>query len=481
MATNRAKRTLGALGARHGSARISLASTSNDKSDKKPKNKKPMTEIQKMEFHLLFNSIPITMGCATKRVQPVEKTLQQIFHMVRYTNPSGNRGIVNPDAVQQVNIATLFMNPYANRDSLIFFVAADNQRYLMDGLQTMSTIVRVLNGNLPVPIDEQLFANAYRDISDGDILGFSKDFLYVVNVDDDAMLLYDLESDTDRGRWKPPTKEAKKKQYLANIALWRKLYMDAINDPNLAVRKHVQNKDSMYVCEDIETKIFEEITVPVLDLKEENGWTLESASLYVADIMGNREPLCPHEICMIIQTPGLQMVKQLSEDDVVKEAVKRVYDNVRSAYFALTLTVCLLYKRHPGAPGIEVSPHFLKAIALELVLTDEDVENIKEGFNLFGSLKRFPRGSKERIALAVAFLSLYPSVDKELIVETFTMKQSEMRADEDGKVFIDSMKNNLYNSLLAMERIIDVSTKNSTPVKFVPHKSDFQVIDLTTD
>jgi hypothetical protein len=56
-----------------------------------------------------------------------------------------------------------------------------------------------------------------------------------------------------------------------------------------------------------------------------------------------------------------------------------------------------------------------------------------------------------------------------------------MRADEDGKVFIDSMKKNLYNSLLAMERIIDVSTKNSTPVKFVPHKSDFQVIDLTTD
>ncbi len=84
--------------------------------------------------------------------------------MVRYTNPLGNRGIVNPDAIQQVNIATLFMNPYANRHSLIFYVASDNQRYLMDGLHTMSTIVRVLNGYLPVPIDEQIFANAYRDI-----------------------------------------------------------------------------------------------------------------------------------------------------------------------------------------------------------------------------------------------------------------------------------------------------------------------------
>jgi hypothetical protein len=81
----------------------------------------------------------------------------------------------------------------------------------MDGLQTMSTIVRVLNGNLPVPIDEQLFANAYRDISDGDILGFSKDFLYIVNVDDDAMMLYDLESEEDSGRWKPLPRRLQRK------------------------------------------------------------------------------------------------------------------------------------------------------------------------------------------------------------------------------------------------------------------------------
>jgi hypothetical protein len=484
MSTNRAKRTLGALGARNGSARISLASSSNGDNEKRVKNKKPMTEIQKMEFHLLFNSIPITMGSATKRVQPVEKTLQQIFHMVRYTNPSGNRGIVNPDAVQQVNIATLFMNPYANRDSLIFYVASDNQRYLMDGLQTMSTIVRVLNGNLPVPIDEQLFANAYRDISDGDILGFSKDFLYVVNIDDDAMMLYDLESDEDSGRWKPPTKEAPKKRYLSNIALWRKLYIDAIDDPNLAVKRHVQNADSKYVCEEIESKIFEEITVPVLDLKEENGWTLESASLYVADIMGNREPLCPHEICMILQTPGMKMVKQLSEDPIVKESVHRIYDNVRSAHFALTLTICLLYKRHLGTPGVEVSPHFLKSVALELVLVEKDIESIKKGFKLFQKLPKFPRGSKERIALAVAFMSLHPSVLQKSIVDIFTTKQSIMRATEDGKLFIDSMKDSLINSLLAMERIIypELFPDNSpSNIKFVPHESDFQVIDLTDD
>ena len=109
------------------------------------------------------------------------------------------------------------------------------------------------------------------------------------------------------------------------------------------MQQPVRHRDCKYVCEEIETKKFEEITVPVLDLKEENGWTLESASLYVADIMGNGEPLCPHEICMIIQTPGMQMVKQLSEDPIVKESVHRIYDNVRSAHFALTLTICLLY------------------------------------------------------------------------------------------------------------------------------------------
>jgi hypothetical protein len=211
---------------------------------------------------------------------------------------------------------------------------------------------------------------------------------------------------------------------------------------------------------------------------------LELASLYVADIMGNREPLCPHEICMIIQTPGMQMVKQLSEDPIVKESVHRIYDNVMSSHFALTLTLCLLYKRHPGTPGVEVSPHFLKSVALELVLTENDIESIKKGFKLFQKLQKFPKGSKERIALAVAFMSLHPSVSQKDIMDMFTTKQSTMRAIEDGKIFIDSMKNSLINSLLAMERIIypDLYPDNSpSDIKFVPHVADFQVIDLTDD
>jgi hypothetical protein len=189
---------------------------------------------------------------------------------------------------------------------------------------------------------------------------------------------------------------------------------------------------------------------------------------------------------MILQTPAIRMVKALAEDPIVYEAIHRIFDNVRSSFFSLCLSVCLLFKRCTGTPGEEVTTHFLKAVAMQLLLTESDINEIKTGFELFQKMqkgKRFPRGSKERIALAVAFLATHPDYDDlDLFLTAFTTKQSEMRATEDGEIFLKSMKDSLYNSFIALESISGI-----TPVspekesRFAPHRSDFQVIDLTTE
>lgn len=482
MSTNRAKKLEKDLGVRVGPSRVAVAAKDLFGDKKKKKNRKGMTETQKLEFHLLFNSIPVTMGISRKRVQPQEKTLLEIHKMVRYTDPSGNRGIINPDAVQQVNIASLFMNPFANRDSLIFYVETNSQRYLMDGLQTMSTIVRVLNGDLPVPLDEQQFAKAFPDIAD-DEEGFSKDFLFITDTDFKDRIVYDLFSDTDRGKWKRPKTPKKLKMCLENIALWRNLFMESLRNPNLAIKTYSQDKKTKYACEDIQDKILNEITVPVVELKEENGWDLDSASRYVADIMSNREPLCPHEICMILRTNAVDVVKYLSEHEVVKSAIGRIFDNVRSSHFALVLYTCLLFKRVPGTPGSECTPQYLKSITLQLELDEEDIDTIKTGFERFQEINKFPRPSKERLAMCIAFLASYPHIDTEDVLERFAATQSEMRGDEDGKVFIDSTKDNLMNAYLALERMIEPGEPSTslTLYTFETNPDDFQIIDLTED
>jgi hypothetical protein len=224
----------------------------------------------------------------------------------------------------------------------------------------------------------------------------------------------------------------------------------------------------------------EDISVPVVELKKEHGWTLEDASAYVAEIMCNREPLCSHEVCMILNTPAVTVLKELAQEEATSASLSRFFPDVRSGHFAVLLSAALLLKGGPGAPGTDSSHHFVKSLAIDLELDDDDADALRVGLDLLGSMPKFPRPTKERIALVVAYLAKYRDTPVRDLDRVLNQTNKFLKGEEGGSQFLDSMKDNLMNSFLAMERLMGCEEEGAArTATLTPKEGDIDVIDMT--
>lgn len=454
-------------------------SRKTSKTSKKGPAAPAMSLTQRLELHQMVNSLHSSVGRTRNRATAELRSLSWLYDQIPYTDPSCNRGIVLSDRVQQSRFLALCLNPEAYRDPIIMYVDAHDNKYLLDGLQTLSTVARVLDGALPIYMDEQVFLDAYPSLEiDGEP---KKGLLFLSNIDNsDSQVFYNFDREVDTPTWKVPKAKKKRERCENNVHLWSELMIRANNNEFQGCEFHCQLEDSQYVSESIVSKIREDISIPVVELKKEHGWTLEDASAYVAEIMCNREPLCPHEVCMILHTSAVRMLKDLAADGTASECLSKLLPNVRSAHFAVLLSAALLLKGGPGAPGSDSSHNFLKSLVLDLELSEDDIDSLKIGLNLLDTMPKFPKPNKERIALAIAYLAKYPETAVESVEVLFKHTNKYLKGEEGGTQFIESVKDNLMNSFLAMERLMGTGDGESTRVvEFSPREGDIHVIDLT--
>jgi hypothetical protein len=439
----------------------------------------PMTLTQKFEIHQLVNSIHSSVGRTRNRATAELRNLKWLYDQIPYTDPSCNRGIVLGDMVQQSRFLALCLNPEAYRDPIILYVDNFDNKFLLDGLQTWSTVARVMDGALPIYIDEKVFLDAYPDLEiEGEP---QKGLLFFSNLDNaDSQVFYDFDRDSDARHWTVPKAKKKRERCLRNVKTWSDMFVKANSSRYQGCQFHIQLEDSQYLSESIVSKIMEDISVPVVELKKEHGWTLEDASAYVAEIMCNREPLCAHEVCMILNTPAVTVLKEIAQEERTTENLSRFFPDVRSGHFAVLLSAALLLKGGPGAPGTESSHHFVKSLAMDLELEDDDADALRVGLDLLGTMQKFPRPTKERIALVVAYLAKYRDTEVKDLNTVLNQTNKFLKGEEGGSQFLDSMKDNLMNSFLAMERLMGCEVEGAArTASFTPKEGDIEVIDLT--
>lgn len=339
--------------------------------------------------------------------------------------------------------------------------------------------MRILDGGLPLFMDEQVFLDAYPDLEiEGEP---KKGLLFFSNTDNiDTNVFYDFEREVETPHWKVPKAKKKRETCEKNVLAWSDMFVKANNNEHQGCEFHIQCEDSEYLADSIVSKITEDICIPVVELKKAHGWTLEDASAYVAEIMCNREPLCSHEVCMLLHTPAVRLLKELASEENSRMALSRVITDVRSAHFAVLLSAALMLKGSPGAPGSESSHNFLKSLVMDLELVDDDVDALKIGLDLLSTMPKFPKPTKERIALVVAYLSKYPETDVRRVEELLKYSNKFLKGEEGGAQFYESTKDNLANSFLAMERLLGTwDPESDRTVTFTAKEGDIHVIDLT--
>ena len=470
------------LEAESGDDEASISQGAPRKKAKKRPSAPPMTLTERLEIHQMVNSVHASVGRTRNRATSELRSLSWLYEQVPYTDPSCNRGIVLGDMVQQSRFLALCLNPEAYRDPIILYVDNFDNKHLLDGLQTWSTVARVLDGGLPIYIDEKVFLETYSGL---EIEGEPKrGLLYFANVDNaKTQVFYDFEREAKSPHWKVPKCGKKKKERCENnVHTWREMFTKANNNMYQGCAYYTQSEASQYLSESIVSKIMEDVCVPVVELKKQHGWTLEDASAYVAEIMCSREPLCGHEICMIMHTGAVRRLKDLALEPHYSEYLSRLLPDVRSSHFAILLSAALMLKGGPGAPGTDSSHHFLKSLVTDLELEDDDVDALKVGLELLDSVLKFPRPTKERIALTIAYLAKYRDTDVEKLTQLLHKSNKFLKGEEGGTQFIDSMKDNLMNSFLAMERLLGSGdTGSARTITFTAKEGNIDVIDMTVN
>jgi hypothetical protein len=162
------------------------------------------------------------VGRTRNRATAELRSLSWLYEQIPYTDPSCNRGIVLSDRVQQSRFLALCLNPEAYRDPIIMYVDAHDNKYLLDGLQTLSTVARVLDGALPIYMDEQVFLDAYPSLEiDGEP---KKGLLFLSNIDNsDSQVFYNFDREVDTPTWKVPKAKKKRERCENNVHLWSEL------------------------------------------------------------------------------------------------------------------------------------------------------------------------------------------------------------------------------------------------------------------
>eukprot|EP00873_Tetraselmis_striata_P026978 jgi/Tetstr1/447242/TSEL_034679.t1 len=485
-----------------------------------------LNDTQLNELKCLMNSGVMSLYHAKKEAHQVTKTFQDLYDMVSDIYPGHNRGLVFSKYAQKAWLMHMIANPNGAKDPIIWYVYRNGSKVLLDGIQRLLSILGAREGDLSLPINEEEIAREcgitlddddkrkpenkrserdedMRDRDDGTVSGDEEDeddgsdqgtdgdgsdqdtnvdlwtLLFLEDIDNKHLPFYDLSRDRDDVRWTPSRGVAKRKAQEANVNAWKEIYA---HKPK-AYQVDKQDESSLYVSGAVADLIMD-LTLPVTELREIDGWTLEDASEYVAQMMSNREPLPPHEVCMILVTESVSLLKGLASDEVCSMFMdKNDIGNVRNTSFALVLSAALLFKESEWAPGADPTCNALLVATKELVLTQGDVEAMKQGFlRLIGLAKNIPRVTIQRAALAIAFASKHSDfpVDR---VWNFMKESVRSLRDRDSTAcekFKEGLVDNLANSYIAMKNFLGVTDGTEVYNEF-KNDGDKCVIDLTGD
>jgi hypothetical protein len=452
----------------NGSARTTSVpiapSTSNSKVQKRAAR---YTSSQIADLQIRVDSAYRTYSVIEKQYPPIQyESMKDLYHgCLSFNVECGNRDITNSMETIQVKLTDLILNNGLPRDPIIVYEYMSGEKIVKDGLQTLSSIIALMDGMISIPIDEKIMAEVLK-VKLPARTDFSRCFMWLADFDQDEGSTGQGFLDLDRPglsgengqvgtRWKLWARSVDDRvMETNNHRHWTALYSRAREDGQL--RRDDQHTEALYVNLKILEAMIKRTVVPLWTFKEEDGWTLDEVSAAVSSQMASRDPLVNAEVCMVLNTPAVKTLLEFSRRPNVKGMMDTYLERFRNSHFGVLLTASLLMKGCLIAPGSNATAYYTKSAAAALEIVTEDLDTLQFALlRLTAEIRKIPKSNQERIAMCIALYAKYQDITPEPVLEILTAKVTALKARnlEAAKSFLDTT-DNLANSFRGLEVLL---------------------------